>query len=101
MVYLEIWVEGHVFDLDFVVDGKSFVGHIERSYLLVCAGESNYDISIGMTKFKAIYNFITRKVLVGRSCDCMESDKGHRDDSATDASYSHHNKFKRMALYSS
>jgi hypothetical protein len=29
MVYLEIWVEGHVFDLDFVVDGKGFVGHIE------------------------------------------------------------------------
>lgn len=45
MVYLEIWIEGHVFDLDFVVDRKSFVGHTERSCLL-CTGEFKYDTSI-------------------------------------------------------
>jgi hypothetical protein len=55
VVYLEIWVEGHVFDLDFVVDGKSFVGHIERSCLLGCAGEFNYDTSIVKRKYKAVY----------------------------------------------
>jgi hypothetical protein len=28
-VDLDIWVEGHVFDLDLIVDVQSFVGHFE------------------------------------------------------------------------
>lgn len=30
MIDLEIGIEGHVFDLDLVVDGQRFVGHVER-----------------------------------------------------------------------
>ena len=69
---LNVGVEGHVFDFDFVVDGEGVVGHVDFSFLgfSFLLDRRSFD-SGGLTVITGNGDFYRKgKIIWNGSCDC-------------------------------